>query len=194
MVDSGPTTTGSINAKIGAVITELQEKLKRITGVLDGIVEKHAGGAGIAVLLTIPGIGPRTAEAFAAYVDDPKRFGAGKIGAYFGLVPREDSTGEKRRLGHITREGPPTVRKLLTESCWRGISQSPRIKEVFERHMKGDKQRRKLALVATSHWLCRVMLAMLKTGEAFREIPPAVAAAQPPATPAATEAAGGTPQ
>ena len=43
------------------------------------------------------------------------------------------------------------------------------IKEIFERHLRGDKGRRKLAIVATGHWLCRVMLAMLRSGEAFRE-------------------------
>jgi transposase len=164
-------------------LEELRGKVARVTQTLDEMAAGRGGHAGVALLRTIPGIGPRTAEAFMAYVDDPHRFRSGTIGAYFGLVPREDSTGEHRRLGHITREGPPTVRKLLTESCWRGISQSPRIKEVFERHLKSDRGRRKLALVATSHWLCRVMLAMLKSGEAFKE------AAAPSAS--AAEEAGG---
>jgi transposase len=147
-------------------LSDLIKKLDRVTKVLDEMGEKHAG---VTLLMTIPGVGARTAEAFVAYVDDPNRFGSGTIGAYFGLVPREDSTGDKRRLGHITREGPPTVRKLLTEAGWRGSRESERIKEVFGRHMRGDKGRRKLAIVATGHWLCRVMLAMLRSGEAFRE-------------------------
>jgi len=145
---------------------DLIRKLDRVTKALDAIGEKHAG---VKLLMTIPGVGPRTAEAFVAYVDDPHRFGSGTIGAYFGLVPREDSTGDKRRLGHITREGPPTVRKLLTEAGWRGSRESVLIKEIFDRHLRGDKGRRKLAIVATEHWLCRVMLAMLRSGEAFRE-------------------------
>ena len=153
-------------------LEDLQRKLARVTQILDEMAAQHAG---VALLMTIPGIGPRTAEAFVAYVDDPHRFSAGTIGAYFGLVPREDSTGEHRRLGHITREGPPTVRKLLTEACWCGVSKSRRIREVFERHLKGDRGRRKLALVATSHWMCRGMLAMLKNGEEFREAAPAAA-------------------
>jgi transposase len=147
-------------------LSDQNKKLGRVTKALDEIGARHAG---VKLLLTIPGVGPRTAEAFVAYVDDPKRFGSGTIGAYFGLVPREDSTGDKRRLGHITREGPPTVRKLLTEAGWRGSRESVLIKEVFERHLRGDKGRRKLAIVATGHWLCRVMLAMLRSGKAFRE-------------------------
>jgi len=147
-------------------LSDQTRKLDRVTQVLDERGEKHGG---VKLLMTIPGVGPRTAEAFVAYVDDPHRFGSGTIGAYFGLVPREDSTGDKRRLGHITREGPPTVRKLLTEAGWRGSRESATIKDVFDRHLRGDKGRRKLAIVATGHWLCRVMLAMLRSGEAFRE-------------------------
>jgi transposase len=148
-------------------LREFTAKLDRVTGVLDEMGQAHAG---VRLLMTIPGVGARTAEAFVAYVDDARRFRCGTIGAYFGLVPREDSTGDHRRLGHITREGPSTVRKLLTEAGWRGSCKSARIKGVFERHRKGDPGRRKQAIVATGHWLCRVMLAMLKSGEAFREL------------------------
>jgi transposase len=150
-----------------AQIVEVQAKVKLLTEVLE---KKGGRDPRVRLLLTIPGVGMRTAEAFVAYVDDPHRFRSGTIGAYFGLVPREDSTGDYRRLGHITREGPPTVRKLLTEAGWRGAYKSARIQAVFQRHRRGDKGRRKLAIVATGHWLCRVMLAMLQKGEAFREL------------------------
>ena len=160
-------------------IAELEAKVKQVTQVLDKMAKKDKR---VGLLMTIPGVGVRTGEAFVAYVDDARRFKCGTIGTYFGLVPREDSTGDKRRLGHITREGPPTVRKLLTEAGWRGVFKSVRIKEVFERHLRGDKGRRKLALVATGHWLCRVMLAMLKSGESFREGTAAPAGGVPPQT------------
>ena len=145
---------------------ELRKKIDRVTKVLDGIGRKHAG---VMLLMTIPCVGPRTAEAFVAYVDDPHRFTSSTIGSYFGLVPREDSTGDHRRLGHITREGPSTVRKYLTEAMWRGVSKDEDLKRVYERFLRGDKSRKKIAMVAMGHWLCRVMLAMLKNGEAFRE-------------------------
>jgi transposase len=148
-------------------VAQVREKADRITQALDHIAQEHPG---VKLLMTIPGVGARTAEAFVAYVDDPRRFHSGAIGAYFGLVPREDSTGDYRRLGHITKEGPATVRKLVTEAAWRGAFKSARIKAVYERILKGDPGRKKLAIVATGHWLCRVMLAMLKTGEAFREL------------------------
>jgi transposase len=159
-------------------VGDFKRKVERIEQVLDARAKAHPG---VQLLMTIPGVGVRTAEAFVAYVDDPKRFHSGAIGAYFGLVPREDSTGDYRHLGHITKEGPSTVRKLVTEAGWRGAAKSPRIKAVYERVRQGDPGRRKLAIVAVGHWLCRVMLAMLKTGEAFRELEEkALAAPVPP--------------
>jgi len=146
-------------------LTDLQKKERQVTEALDKLGSQHSG---VGLLQTIPGVGRRTAEAFVAYVDDPHRFRSGKIGSYFGLVPREDSTGTHRHLGHVTREGPSTVRKLLTEAAWRGSQSDEVIKAVYERLLRGDKGRRKLAVVALGHWLCRVMLAMLKTGEVFR--------------------------
>jgi transposase len=128
-----------------------------------------AGQPGVALLRTIPGIGARTAEAVAAYIDRPERFGRIKaIGAYFGIVPSQDASGPVNRLGHITREGPATVRKLVVEAAWHSIRCSTRVRGYFERIHGGDRERRKIALVATAHYLLRVMLAMLKSGEAWR--------------------------
>ena len=117
----------------------------------------------------IPGVGPRTAEAVVAYIDDASRFRRSKqVGSYFGLVPCQDQSANTNRLGHITREGPATVRKLLTEAGWQGIRHSPRIRGYFERVRGDDPKRRKIALVATAHYLIRVMHAMLRTGEVWR--------------------------
>ena len=125
---------------------------------------------GITLLRTIPGVGIRTAEAFLAYVDDADRFGRNKaIGRYFGLVPKQDASGGVNRMGRITKEGPAIVRKMLVEAAWQGIRRSPKIRDYYER-MKHDRDdRNKKALVATGHYLARVMLAMLKTGEVWRE-------------------------
>jgi transposase len=124
---------------------------------------------GIQLLMTIPGVGIRTAEAFLAYVDDIKRFARNRqVGAYFGLVPCLDSSAGRDRLGHITADGPGTVRKLLTEAAWQGVRRDQTIHAYFEQVMHSDPDRKKIALVATAHYLCRVMAAMLRTGEAWR--------------------------
>ncbi len=121
-------------------------------------------------MMDIPGVGIRTAEAVIAYVDDPHRFSNVKsVGSYFGMVPCQDASAGKNHLGHITRQGPATVRKLLTEATWQGIRRSPELKAYFERVLHGDPDRKKIALVATAHHLLRAMLTMLKTGEVWRQ-------------------------
>ena len=120
--------------------------------------------------MTIPGVGPRTAEAVVAYVDNPERFSRNKaVGSYFGLVPCQDASAERNRLGHITRQGPGTVRRLLVEAAWQGVWRSARIRAFFERIGQGDPQRRKIAIVATAHYLLRVMHAMLFSGQGWRD-------------------------
>ena len=142
-------------------------KIKRVEKALSPASDRVPG---IVLLRTIPGVGIRTAEAFLAYVDDPARFGRNKsIGRYLGLVPRQDASAGVNRMGRITKEGPSTARKVLTEAAWQGIRRSPTIRAYYER-MKHDRDdRNKKALIATAHYLARVMLAMLQTGEAWRE-------------------------
>jgi transposase len=143
-----------------------QKQIKRVEKQLGVIADKHPG---VRLLMTIPGVGIRTAEAFIAYVDDPGRFARSKqFGCYFGLVPCQDASGGSNRLGHITRDGPSTVRKLLCEAAHVAVRKSPEIRERFERLMRGEPERKKIAIVAVAHYLCRVMGAMLKNGEVWR--------------------------
>jgi transposase len=128
------------------------------------------GNPAMGLLRTIPGVGLRTAETVVAYLDDPNRFRRNKsVGAYLGLVPSQDQSGNANRLGHITREGPASVRRMLCEAAWQAIRRSPTTRRYFERIEQGNRDRKKIALVATAHYLARVMLAMLRTGEAWRE-------------------------
>jgi transposase len=70
-------------------------------------------------LMTAPGIGPVTAAAYAATLDDVGRFrSAREVSAYLGLVPSEDSSAERRRRGAITKAGNGRVRWLLVEAGW----------------------------------------------------------------------------
>ena len=118
---------------------------------------------------TIPGVGPRTSEAVMAWVDDPRRFQRIKsAGRYFGLVPCQDASARTNRLGHITREGPSIVRWMLTEAAWQGVRRPPAIRAFYERVRRENPERRKIALVATAHFLLRAMMAMLRTGEVWR--------------------------
>lgn len=147
----------------------LDAMIRRVEKLLARIARKHPA---VTLLLKIPGVGIRTAEAVVAYVADVRRFPRiSQVGSYFGLVPCQDQSGRTNRLGHITRQGPATVRKLLVEAAWQAIRHSPRVRAYFDRVGKGDPERRKIALVATAHYLLRVMVTMLRTGELWREEP-----------------------
>jgi transposase len=140
--------------------------LERVTKMLDKIGRKSPA---VTVLRTIPGVGPRTSEAMAAYIGDARRFSNNRaLGAYLGLVPCQDASAGANRYGHITAEGPATARKLLVEASWQVIRRCPRTAARFERLCQGRKDRRKTAVVAIARHLACCMLSMLQTGEAWR--------------------------
>jgi transposase len=148
-------------------IEALNRQVRRIEQELNRRAQQTPA---VARLRSIPGVGIRTAEAVAAFLDDPHRFRHAKaVGRYFGLVPCQDQSGDKNRLGHITREGPPVVRQLVAEAAWQAVRRSPTVRAFFERTQRGDPQRKKIALVATAHYLVRVMWALLKRGTVWQE-------------------------
>jgi transposase len=68
--------------------------------------------------MTVPGVGPVTALAFASTVDDPKRFKrASDVGAYLGLTPRRYQSGELDRTGRISKRGDRLTRYYLFEAA-----------------------------------------------------------------------------
>lgn len=162
-----PTDTDALRRDtLLAELEHFEEQIKRVTSCLNEIGRGHPS---VVLLQTIPGVGMRTAEAVVAYIDDPGRFGRLRsVGSYFGLVPRQSQSAERNHLGQITKSGPATVRRLLTEAAWQTIRRNEQMRAFFDRLMRGDPQRRKIALIATAHRLLRIMLAMLRTGEIYR--------------------------
>lgn len=72
----------------------------------------------VKLLMTHPGVGPITALAFVLVLGTPERFGCGKqVASYLGLIPCEESSSERWRLGHITKQGNKLLRFLLGQSA-----------------------------------------------------------------------------
>lgn len=148
-------------------IIALSDQLRRVEKELE---RYSANSVAVQILRSIPGVGPRTAEAVVAFIDNPHRFSDSKrVGAYFGLVPSQDQSGNTNRLRHITREGSATVRQLLTEAVWQAARRSPTVRAYLHRVQRGEPDRRKIAIVATAHYLVRVMWAMMKHGTLWQE-------------------------
>jgi transposase len=136
--------------------------------------------ARVRLLDTVPGLGPRTAEAVVAHLDDPARFRNGRqVGAYGGLVPKQYQSGEDDRRGRITKRGPAVLRKLLAQCAWCMLRYNRWARVVFDRLSRG-KARRKQAVVALARKVLVRCRAMLRDNQPWR--------ADPEPAPAATAA------
>jgi transposase len=100
-------------------LLELLDRLNPTIGGLSQAIEQEVEKCPEAQRLrTHPGVGPLTALAFVLIIGKPDRFQCGKqIASYLGLVPLEDSSGNRRRLGHITKQGNSLLRFLLVEAA-----------------------------------------------------------------------------
>lgn len=149
-----------------AELDHFEMQIQRVTEQLDRLAQRHPG---VNLLMTIPGVGPRTAEAVVAYIDDPHRFAKIRsIGSYFGLVPSQDQSGGRNHLGRISKTGPATVRRLLIEAAWSSARWCDQARQYRDQLMREDPERRKIAMVGLAHKLLRMMLAMLRSGETCR--------------------------
>jgi transposase len=108
-------------------LLELVDRLNPTIAELTAAVEQEARKRPEALrLMTHPGVGPITALAFVLTIGSPDRFACGKkIGSYLGLIPCEDSSANRRRLGHITKQGSSLVRYLLAEAAQAAVRCDP---------------------------------------------------------------------
>ena len=82
--------------------------------------------------MTHPGVGALTALAFVLIIGEAERFQCGKqIAGYLGLIPEEDSSGERRRLGHISKFGSGLMRFFLVEAAKVTVRSDPEWRSRF---------------------------------------------------------------
>jgi transposase len=122
-------------------------------------------------LVTIPGIGPVIATAIAATVADPSTFRSGReFAAWLGLVPRQNSTGGKARLGGISKRGDSYLRRLLVNSahtvllCSKAAKTDPWLTSLLGR------KPRLVAAVALANKTARVAWAIMSRQDTYRHV------------------------
>ena len=143
----------------------LGEQAAAVEARLDAVA---AGDARVALLLTAPGVGVRTAEVIAAYLPDAKRFrSADEVGAYAGLVPRQYQSGQTDRRGRITRRGPKLLRAALVECAWCSLRYNPWARQTWLRLQTNGLPKKK-AVVALARKLLVRCWAILRTGQPWR--------------------------
>ena len=138
---------------IEEVIERVEVKLNKL-GKSDSQVQR---------LQTAGGIGPRAAEAIVAFIDDPHRFENGKqVGNYVGLTPRRYQSSEVDIYGKISKQGNKLLRTLLIEISWTAVRYNPWARETYNRLLRGDKKRKKAAIVALARKILVRCWAMMR--------------------------------
>ncbi len=119
-------------------------------------------------LATHPGVGPLTALAFVLIIGEAERFQCGKqVASYLGLVPLEDSSGNRRRLGHITKQGSSILRFLLVEAAQVTVRSLPEWRSRYFHLMM--RRGRKIAKVAMARRLAVSLYWMLRQGWDYQQ-------------------------
>ena len=120
-------------------------------------------------LRTHPGVGALTALAFVLIIGRTERFQCGKqIAAYLGLVPLEDSSGNRRRLGHITKQGSSILRFLLVEAAQVTARSIPEWRNKYF-HL-AMRRGRKIAKVAMARRLAIALYWMWRKGWDYEQL------------------------
>jgi transposase len=143
-------------------LLELLDRLNPMIAELSQAIEQEVENCAEARrLMTHPGVGPLTALAFVLILGNANRFHCGKqVASYLGLVPLEESSGNRRRLGHITKQGNSMLRFLLVEAAQVTVRRVPQWRSrYFHLAMRRGRKIAKVAmarrLAVRLYWMWR---------------------------------------
>lgn len=164
-------------AALAPQVVEVSSPLLSVLEIIDGeliqveqrLEQLCAKEPVVLQLTTTPGVGPIVAASFVSVVDDANRFHrAHQVEAYLGLVPSETSSGGKRRIGSITKQGNSYLRALLVQAAW-VILRTPNRGDPLRSWGQAIATRRgkRIATVALARRLAGVLWAMWRDGTVY---------------------------
>lgn len=113
------------------LLSGLEPAIAELTQAVEAAGEQDAR---VQLLRTHPGVGPITALAFVLVIGDITRFARSRqLTSYLGLIPSEDSSGTRRRLGAISKQGNTLLRTLLVEAGQSAASCDPELRRAYQR-------------------------------------------------------------
>jgi transposase len=150
-------------------LLELLDRLNPTIAELSQAIEQEVERCPLAQrLMTHPGVGPLTALAFVLIIGNAERFQCGKqITSYLGLAPLEESSGNRRRLGHITKQGSSILRFLLVEAAQVTVRSLPEWRSKYSHLMM--RRGRKIAKVAMARRLAVRLYWMMRQGWDYQQ-------------------------
>lgn len=160
-----------LRALVGQLWEELREgdaRIARLEGEIRAELRAHEAAQR---LDAVPGVGALTATAVVASVGDARSFPRARaFAAWLGLVPREHSSGARRRLGAITKRGNAYLRRLLIHGARAAVRTAQRKSDRHSRWIQALVARRghNRAVVAVAHKNARVLWALLRYGGQYR--------------------------
>ena len=154
------------------VLADQLQAVDEHLAMIDAQIEAwRQDSAAAQALKTIPGIGALISAALAAHVADPSVFRSGRdFAAWMGLVPRQNSSGGKERLGRITKQGNPYLRRLLVLGATASLRWLQKRTDPLADWTRNLLLRRpaRLVTVALANKMARIAWAIMMTGELFR--------------------------
>jgi transposase len=153
-----------------AIVAQLQAVQMQITGLDKRIHQAHRANPASKRLDAIPGFGVIVSTAVLATMTDPKAFKSGReFAAWIGLVPRQNSTGGKERLGSISKQGDRYLRRLLIVGALAVIRSARARPDKYPWVIKLLGRRpAKVVAVALANKMARIAWAILAKGETYR--------------------------
>jgi len=145
----------------------INEQIKKMDKKLNGLCRKDEE---VQRLMTIPGVGMVVAMSYKTDIGDPTRFKKSEsVGAYYGMTPRQYSSGETVKMGRISKCGSRDIRTLLTEAAIVMMTRSKAWSSLKVWGLKlAKKHGLKKAAIAVGRKLAVIMHQMLMKGESFR--------------------------
>jgi transposase len=161
-----------LDARASLIVLAAQlQALQTLIGSLEKrLVVQHRANEASKRLISIPGIGIIGASAIAATVTDPKAFRSGRdFAAWIGLVPRQDSTGGKQKLGPISKQGDRYLRRILVVGAHSVLRRAKLNPEKYPWLTQLLARRPfKIVAVALANKMARIAWALLASGAIYR--------------------------
>lgn len=165
--EGGRTAIESLLTAIEAMTTTIRDYDQQIEATA-----KERYSAAVTPMIAVPGVGTHTALAYALTIENPKRFqNRRQVGAFLGMTPRRDQSGEIDKQLGITHAGDAMLRRLLVGSAHYIIGPFGPDCDLrcFGKHLmsRGGKSAKKRAVVAVARKLSVLLLRLWQTGETY---------------------------
>ena len=149
------------------LLDQVDSTIVELTAAIEKEAEKRPE---VLRLMTHPGVGALTALAFVLVIGTPERFARSKqLSSYIGLVPSEESSGERRRLGHISKQGNTLLRFLLVAAAQATVRSDPDWRRRYLR--LAMRRERAIAKIAMARMLAVRLYWMWRNGWDYAQLP-----------------------